>query len=136
MTLKHTPHEIHLCTYLIRLSYHLIKSFIFVIRAFLKANNIFHFFQPLRIISDPSIPSRVDFTTPAGKPAQTIKIKVIPAVDRTPRVCGLSIAACFQPSSKSSFISGNCLLLPFLTGSAIYIIFALLLLFYQNHYQI
>lgn len=58
----------------------------------------------MRVISDTNIPSDIEFYTPAGKPAQTIKIKVIPADNMTPRVCGLAIAACFHAPSKYELI--------------------------------
>ncbi|WAQ93604.1 SSPO-like protein [Mya arenaria] len=52
------------------------------------------FSPPSRIISDPTIPSDVSFSSPAGKPAQSIKIQFIPAEGRTPKNSNAILSEC------------------------------------------
>ena len=60
--------------------------------------SVYVILQPRRVISDPDAPSDVEFSTPSGKPAQIVKIILIPSDEtRKPKVCGLTLTACFHP---------------------------------------
>ncbi|XP_052224799.1 SCO-spondin-like [Dreissena polymorpha] len=60
------------------------------------------FMPPVRVLSDATVPSDIEFSSPSGKSARVIQIKLVPAAGTPIKLCGLIVTACFEPLVKTT----------------------------------